>query len=69
MQFWDVRAGNTIGKFDKDTIGFEIVFDTLFYNPSLELARNAETYVRAKVLAGSPLHKDFLNIGMIRKRY
>jgi hypothetical protein len=59
VQFWNVQAGDALGKFDKDSIGFEIVLDTLFYKPTLELCRNSETYIKVKSLATSPLHKDF----------
>ncbi len=59
VQFWHINAGNTIGKFDKDAIGFEIVLDTLFYQPTLALARNSATFIRAKTLSTTPLQKDF----------
>lgn len=58
VQFWNVPAGGTIGTFDKDSIGFEIILDTLFYKPTLELARTAVTYIKAKLLI-SALQSDF----------
>lgn len=59
VQFWTVKEGSTLGKFDQSLMGFEVVLDTLFYKPALELARNTETYIRAKILTASPLQKDF----------
>lgn len=59
VQFWNIQAGDTLGKFDKNSIGFEIILDALFYKPTLELTRSSETYVRVKSLITSPLQKDF----------
>jgi hypothetical protein len=59
VQFWNVLAGTTIGKFDDNSIGFEIVLDSLYYQPSLEIARNSQTFIQAQTLDESPVQKDF----------
>jgi len=58
VQFWNVEAGSTIGKFDGPNIGFEIVLDRLFVIPNLSLVRHSEIYVNVRTLENQATQSD-----------
>jgi len=54
-----VKAGWKMGEFDMNGFGFEIMFESLGFEPTLAEARNHEHFVRAAQLPGSPTQAEF----------
>src|SRR5690554_1742392 len=61
FELWTVNEGWSIGLFDKDNAGFEIMLDTLGFNPTLELVRNTENILTVTSLTGSETEADTFN--------
>jgi hypothetical protein len=54
-----VQAGWHIGDFGADHVGFEIMFESLGFEPTLEIARKAENVIEVNTLPGSPTQAAF----------
>ncbi|WP_295801718.1 hypothetical protein [Mucilaginibacter sp.] len=61
VQIWNIKGGSIIGKFDEDSIGFEVITQSMFYLPTLELMRNAVTIIKCKSLDPDFSQKDFFD--------
>lgn len=61
FELWTVNEGWSIGEFDKDNAGFEIMLDTLSSNATLELVRNSENIITVTSLTGSETEADTFN--------
>lgn len=55
---WKVFGGWSIGIFDKDRMGVDIILDSSHYNPTFEIARRSVNYVASPVLSAAANQVD-----------
>lgn len=53
FELWPVDGGWSIGTFDKDNLGFEIMLDVLGFNPTFDLIRKNTNCIEVPSLTGS----------------
>lgn len=58
FELWTVYGGWSIGTFDKNNFGFEIVFERVGYNPTFDVARKNINVFEITKLTGSPSQAD-----------
>lgn len=58
FELWTVYGGWSLGSFDKDNIGFEIVFENLGYEITFNVLRTNRHLIKVDPLGGNPTQED-----------
>lgn len=58
FELWTVYGGWSIGTFDKNGFGLDIVFERLGYNPDFNIARSNKNIFEIQKLTGTPSQAD-----------